>query len=104
MPPLQELIAAPQARLLTAPQPAVARAWRARGRAAFPLQRRGVAFGQVLARGTDLPGERAALLRWRAAEPVHLPGILGDGPRRCARAIDACLQMFARLRRGGDFL
>jgi hypothetical protein len=103
MPPLHELIATPQARLLTAPQPAVARAWRARGRAAFPLQRRGVAFGQVLARGTALPGERAASLRWRAAEPVHLPGILGDGPRRCAPAIDACLQMFARLRRGGDF-
>src|SRR5439155_2757675 len=98
------LIPAPNARLLPPGTTALAASWRARGRSCFPLHRRGVDFGHAVQLRRELPPLPAAERRWRAAEAVHLPGILGDGPHRCAAAIRSCLSMFDRLRDGGDFL
>jgi len=41
---------------------------------------------------------RAEVTRWRAAEPVYVPGALGDLDERWGAEISASLQMFERLR------
>ena len=45
--------------------------------------------------GLDALTERA---RWQAAEPVYLPGVLGDVAGGHGASIQACLEMFDRLR------
>lgn len=75
-------------------------ALRARGREVWPLRRRGADLGHAVVVGRAIPTAAVAQQRWREAEPVFLPGVLGAGPRRHAAAIAASLSMFARLRRG----
>lgn len=82
----------------------VARSLRARGREVWPLLRRGADLGQVVTVHRDLPGERAETAAWQQGAPIFLPGILGDGIGPVQPAIDSALEMFARLRDGGDFL
>ena len=92
------------ARHLAPGRTAIVRALRARGRAVWPLQRRGADLGFAVEVDRTPPSAAQARARWRAAEPVFLPGMLGAGPRRHAAAIGSCLRMFARLRRGGSFV
>ena len=92
------------ARHLRSEATAVARALRARGREVWPLRRRGAELGFAVAVTRGMPDRAAAVARWRAAEPVFLPGVLGDAPVRCAADVASCLRMFDRLRRGGSFL
>lgn len=94
----------PNARILPPHDRALAEAWRARGRRALPLRRRGADLGFVLPLRRDMPSTAAALRAWDASEPVYLPGILRAGLDGAKDAIDASLSMFERLRRGGDFL
>ena len=82
----------------------IAQSLRRRGREVWPLLRRNADLGQVVTVHRDLPNERAETAAWRAGEPIFLPGILGDAPKRFATEIDDCLQMFGRLRDGGEFL
>ncbi len=70
----------------------------------MPLRRRGVDFGHVLPLHRAPLRPAAIAATWRAAEPVFLPGLLGDAPYRQRTRIAASLRMFDRLRRGGDFL
>ncbi|MBL8727813.1 MAG: hypothetical protein JNM25_05245 [Planctomycetes bacterium] len=81
----------------------IARALRRRRREVWPLRRRGAELGFAVAVDRTPPDERQALARWQQSEPVFLPGMLGDGPRRHAAAIRASLRMFERLRRGARF-
>jgi hypothetical protein len=92
------------ARHLAPEQTAVAKALRRRGRAVWPLLRRGADLGFAVEVSRPLPTLAAAAQRWRSALPVFLPGVLGDGPARYATAIDASLRMFDRLRRGRGFV
>jgi hypothetical protein len=80
------------------------RALRARGRGVHALIRRGADLGFAVEVDRSPPSPAAALARWRAAEPVFLPGILGQRPLRWAGAIDRSLRMFDRLRNGGTLL
>lgn len=80
------------------------RALRRRGRAVWPLTRRGANLGFVVAVDRRPPSLRDAKQRWDRSEAVFLPGILGDAPMRHAAAIASSLAMFARLRRGAPFL
>lgn len=75
-----------------------------RGRCVWPLRRRGADLGFVVEVVRQWPRATAAGARWRRADPVFLPGALGQAPVRHAAAIAACLRMFDRLRRGGRFL
>jgi hypothetical protein len=79
-------------------------ALRRRGRHVWPLRRRGADLGFVVAGAREWPDDATALARWRDARPVFLPAALGTAPAGHEKAIAACLQMFARLRRGGHFL
>jgi hypothetical protein len=79
-------------------------ALRRRGRAVWPLRRRGADLGFAVERHRRAPAAAEAEERWRAGEPVFLPGVLGDAPRRHARSIAASLAMFDRLRAGGRLL
>lgn len=92
------------ARHLPPLQPAVGKALRARGRAVWPLRRRGADLGHAVEVDRTPPDPALALARWNAGEAVFLPGILGDAPRRHAAAVRACLRMFDRLRAGGAFV
>jgi hypothetical protein len=94
----------PQARLLPLAKRLLALQWRDRGRSTFVLRRRGIEFGHVVAKRLPLPSLRAATERWRRADAVYLPGILGAGPQQQQAAIKTCRQMFDRLRHGGNFL
>lgn len=93
-----------RARHLAPSNRALLPALRARGRAVWPLRRRGADLGYAVE--VDRQPKSAAQHRatWDAAEPVFLPGVLGDRPARFAAAIDASLRMFDRLRRGGGFV
>lgn len=92
------MLTAYTARHLTANEDALARSLRQRGREVWPLLRRDADLGQVVTvqRAPLDHGTQAA--RWRAAEPVFLPGALGDVGARWGGEIAACLQMFDRLR------
>ena len=79
-------------------------ALRRRGRAVWPLRRRGADLGFAVERHRRAPTAAEADERWRAGEPVFLPGVLGSAPQRHARAIAASLSMFDRLRAGGRLL
>ncbi len=92
------------ARHLPAGADDVARALRRRGRAVWPLRRRGADLGFAVTVERAIPGYREALRRWQRSEPVFLPGILDRGPAQHAGAIAATLRMFDRLRRGANFL
>lgn len=92
------------ARHLHAQAADVARALQQRGRAVWPLRRRGADLGFAVAVSRTPPDRGTAAARWRAAEPVFLPGVLGEGPERHRAHIDECLRMFDRLRRGGSFM
>ncbi|MCK5940427.1 MAG: hypothetical protein KAI24_00550 [Planctomycetes bacterium] len=99
------MLPAPHARHLASHQGDLARSLRARGREVWPLRRRGADLGMAVTVHRQLPDERTEHARWRAAEPVFLPGVLGDVEQRERDAIDACLQMFDRLRAGdSEFL
>lgn len=97
-------IAQPYARLLAPHKAAIAAAWRRRGREPMELRRRGVDFGWILEIHRRAPSASAIARAWRAGEGVFLPGLLGDEPQRWTAAITATLQMFDRLRAGGDYL
>ncbi len=92
------------ARHLSAGRSDLARALRARGRAVWPLVRRGADLGFVVEVDRTPPSAARAAAAWRAGEPVFLPGMLGDAPRRHAAAIRGCLRMFDRLRAGAPFV
>jgi hypothetical protein len=80
------------------------RALRRRGRAVWPLRRRGADLGFAVETERTPPSADEALARWQRSEAVFLPGVLGSGPGDHARAITASLRMFDRLRRGAPFL
>lgn len=82
----------------------VARSLRSRGREVWPLLRRNCDLGQVVTVHRNLPDARAEDAAWQKGEPIFLPGILGDSPEQHAAAIDSTLQMFDRLRDGGELL
>jgi len=82
----------------------VASALRRRGRAVWPLRRRGADLGYAVEVVRGRPAAAAAGARWRAAEAVFVPGVLGAGLRRWRPAIAASLAMFDRLRGGGSLL
>jgi hypothetical protein len=82
----------------------LAAALRARGRAVWPLLRRGADLGFAVEVDRTPPDPARAEAAWRAGEPVFLPGMLGDAPARHDAPIRACLAMFDRVRRGGSFL
>lgn len=82
----------------------LAAALRARGRRVHPLRRRGADLGFAVELPRRRPSPAQALARWRAAEPVFLPGVLGAAARGHAAAIRSCLRMFDRLRAGGRFV
>lgn len=92
------------ARHLCPDQPTLVRALRARGRAVHPLRRRGADLGYAVPVVRATPTLAQARRRWADAEPVFLPSVLGDGPRRFAPAIQSALAMFDRLRAGGSLL
>jgi hypothetical protein len=82
----------------------VAKALRARAREVWPLRRRGADLGYAVPIARELPDPAAAARRWRDAEGVFLPGLLGKAPERHRAAIDATLRMFDRLRAGASLL
>ena len=86
------------ARHLASHEHELARSLRARGREVWPLVRRDADLGQAVSvqRAPLAPRQEAA--RWRASEPVFLPGVLGDVERHRRNEIHACLAMFDRLR------
>lgn len=92
------------ARHLASPSDDVAAALRRRGREVWPLRRRGAVLGHAVTVHRTMPTPNEQQRRWRDGEPVFLPGVLGDAPRRFAMRIDATLRMFDRLREhgGGD--
>lgn len=79
-------------------------ALRRRGRAVWPLHRRGADLGFAVEVDRTAPSRDQALARWRAGEAVFLPGVLGAAPQRVHTAVTASLCMFDRLRRGGRLL
>lgn len=79
-------------------------ALRRRGRAVWPLHRRGADLGFAVEVDRTAPSLDQALARWRAGEAVFLPGVLGAAPQRVHTAVTASLCMFDRLRRGGRLL
>ncbi|HEB52405.1 MAG TPA: hypothetical protein ENI87_04015 [bacterium] len=82
----------------------VAAALRRRGREVFGLRRRGADLGQVVSVHRTTPDERTQHQRFRACEPIFLPGVLGDAVLAYEREIAASLQMFDRLRANGQLL
>jgi hypothetical protein len=92
------------ARHLRPDSPELVRALRARGRAVWPLRRRGADLGHAVERHRTFPTWAKAQAAWNASEPVFLPGVLGDAPSRFAAPIAQCRRMFDRLRRGGKFV
>lgn len=82
----------------------VARSLQARGREVWPLLRRNCDLGQVVTVHRNLPDARTEDAAWRRGEPIFLPGILGDAPEQHTASIAATLQMFDRLRDGGELL
>jgi len=92
------------ARHLALADAALVRPLRARGRFVHALRRRGAELGFAVELDRTPPTDDEAKRRWRAGEPVFLPGVLGDAPARHAPAIRSCLSMFDRLRAGGRFV
>ena len=86
------------ARHLAAHEHELARSLRARGREVWPLRRRDADLGQAVTVQRALLPPRSEAARWRAAEPIFLPGVLGAVETERRDEIDACLQMFDRLR------
>lgn len=103
-PPGKLAAAVPAARHLAPAARSVVAPLRARGRRVHPLHRRGADLGFAV----ELPRRRLtrgeARARWRAAEPVLVPGVLGAARRRFAAPIRSCLRMFDRLRCGARFV
>lgn len=64
----------------------------------FRLRRRDAELGHAVVVHRQPPTAAQAARLWAAAEPVFLPGVLGDGPARHADAIALSLAMFDRLR------
>ena len=86
------------ARHLASHEHELARSLRARGREVWPLMRRDADLGHAVTvqRAPLEPTQEDA--RWRASEPVFLPGVLGDVGRQRRQEIRGCLAMFDRLR------
>jgi hypothetical protein len=82
----------------------VAQSLRRRGREVWPLLRRNADLGQVVTVHRELPDPRTEMACWRAGEPIFLPGVLGNVGKRHEQGIQQCLEMFDRLRAGGEFL
>ena len=82
----------------------VAQSLRRRGREVWPLRRRDADLGQVVSTHRELPDAQTESKLWRAGEPIFLPSIIGDSTTRYAKEIRSGLQMFDRLRAGGEFL
>ena len=73
----------------------------ARGRAVWPLRRRGAELGHaVVVHRTPLTAAEAQQ-RWQRAEPVFCPNLLQGAEHAFTTSIAASLRMFERLRRGG---
>ena len=89
------------ARHLRPGNPDLVKALRARGRAVWPLRRRGADLGYAVPVHRTPPTPAAAERAWRAAEPVFVPAMLGGAERGFTAAIGESLRMFARLRAGG---
>ncbi|MEY3162558.1 MAG: hypothetical protein RIT25_2552 [Planctomycetota bacterium] len=92
------------ARHLAPGSDATVRALRARGRAVWPLRRRGADLGYAVETVRTMPERAQAQRRWRDAEAVFLPGLLAARLGPAARHIRSCLAMFDRLRKGARFL
>ena len=86
------------ARHLASGEVELARSLRARGREVWLLRRRDAELGFAVTVARELPSDRDAAARWQRAEPVFLPGVLGDVAGRWRGEVEAALQMFARLR------
>lgn len=82
----------------------VAAALRRRHREVWPLRRRGADLGFAVPITRELPSQSQATRIWRDAEPVFLPGMLGNAPARHTTAIARTLRMFDRLRQGSPLL
>jgi hypothetical protein len=95
---LAHVIPTPTARHLGSRDPALARALTARGREVWPLRRRDADLGHAVTVHRAPLDARTERARWQAAEPLFLPGVLGDIERREEASIQASLEMFARLR------
>lgn len=92
------------ARHLEAREVDLADSLRARGREVWPLRRRGAELGQAVTVSRAPLDACAEERRWRAAEPVFLPGVLGDVEVAWEDDIGSCLSMFDRLRAGDSDL
>lgn len=92
------------ARHLAPKQNDLVAALRRRGRAVWPLHRRGADLGFAVEVDRTPPSRDQALARWRAGEAVFLPGVLGRAPQQAEAEVTASLRMFDRLRRGGRLL
>ena len=92
------------ARHLDSDAHSVAQSLRRRGREVWPLLRRDADLGQVVSTHRDLPDARTESVLWRAGEPIFLPSIIGRATTRYAKEIRSGLEMFDRLRAGGEFL
>lgn len=86
------------ARHLASHELELARSLRARGREVWPLVRRDADLGHAVSVQRAPLGQRLEAARWRASEPVFLPGVLGDVERHRRHEIRGCLEMFERLR------
>ncbi len=71
-------------------------------RAVWVLERRGVRLGGVR-RGGARVETRSASERWRAAEPVHVPGMITAELRSLSGPVRRTAALFDRLREGSDF-
>jgi len=83
---------------------ATVRALRARGRAVWPLRRRGADLGFAVETVRKAPTLEEARRRWADAEAVFLPGMLAPRLAAAAPHVRSCLAMFDRLRKGARFL
>ena len=98
------MLAAYAARHLASADEGLAASLQARGREVWPLRRRGAALGHAVTVSRAPLSLRAEAERWRAAEPVFLPGVLGDLEAAWGEQIRSGLEMFDRLRAGDSEL
>lgn len=92
------MLTAYTARHLASDEGSLARSLRRRGREVWPLLRRDADLGQAVTVQRAPLDHPAQAARWRAAEPVFLPDVLGDVAAAWGDEVTACLQMFDRLR------